>query len=371
MRRLAGLVLAWALSTVAAAEPVATPSRRLRFVPGPGAQGLAEALAKTGDEDREAVIREVGHDWDGVTEVRVVLDAPSFRAALPRNASVPEWAQGVAFPDRNLVVLRAFPGSPESHAVLRHELSHVAVGRLAAGHVPRWFLEGLATLQAGDAWSRKGPSLVRAALGGRLYRLDDLAEGFPAGAGDAELAYAQSADFVSWLVERSGEEALRGLLHDVVGGTRFEAAVTARFGLGIVELEHEWSRSLARWELVARVATQTEIWWVLLAALLALGALRVRAKRQSLLDEMAREEEARDLAAFAEVPAYWADGPTTSDALDGAPALDPDSAEAGDVAGAQAEGSGDAVEPTGGDDEGELPYFVGRSAPATKKPTIH
>jgi hypothetical protein len=372
MRRLPALALVLALSAAAAAEPVSSPTGRLRFVPGPGAQGLAQSLARTGDDDRDAAAREVGRDWDGVTEVRVALDAPSFRAALPRGASVPEWAAGVAFPEQNLVVLRAFPGSPEGRATLRHELSHVAVGRLAAGHVPRWFLEGLATLQAGDAWSRQGPSLVRAALGGRLFRLQELSEGFPAGAGDAELAYAMSADFLSWLVERSGGEAVRGLLADVVGGTPFEAAAAARFGAGTAELEQEWSRSLARWELFARVATQTEIWWVLLAALLALGALRVRARRHALLEEMAREEESRELAAFAEAPGYWADGPSEQGpAGGGAPeeAAPADVEEPGPEAAPEASEAGSPE--AGEDDEDELPYFVGRNSPTTKKPTIH
>lgn len=373
MTWLATLAISLAVSSLAFAEPVMSPAGRMRFVPGPGAQGLADALARTADEDRDMVGRDVGRDWDGVTEVRVVLDAPSFRAALPRGASVPEWAAGVALPEQNLVVLRAFPGSPEARAILRHELSHVAVGRLSSGHVPRWFLEGLATLQAGDAWSRHGPSLVRAAIAGRLFRLHDLAEAFPTGAADAELAYAESADFVSWLVERSGEAQVRGLLGDVVSGTSFEAAMSERFGAGVASLEHEWSRSLARWELIARVATQTEIWWVLLAALLALGALRVRAKRQALLDAMAHEEEAREQAAFAEAPAYWADGPDAppeppADATDEADEMAPEDDK--DLPDEVASDDGRAA-PAEEADEDEIPYFVGRHSPTTKKPTIH
>ena len=59
------------------------------------------------------------------------------RGLLPSGAQVPAWARGVAYPELNLVVVQLPPGDPEIRATLRHELSHVAVGRLTGAAVPR------------------------------------------------------------------------------------------------------------------------------------------------------------------------------------------------------------------------------------------
>ena len=312
MRRGGLLLLLWALALPARAD-VVTPRGRLRFVPGPGALGLAQELAATGDRDRDEVAKDVGRDWDGVTEVRVTLDGPSFRAALPRGEKVPRWAQGVAFPGRNLVVLRAFPGDPEARATLRHELSHIALGRLTHGAVPRWFLEGLAMLRERMPWTDQGPSLIVAALTGRLLPFAELRASFPAGASDAGLAYAESADFVAFLVGRSGEPAVRAVLRDVVAGRSFDAAVQARLGAKVPALEQQWRRSLARWELVVHLLTESDLLWVLLAGVVVWAAWRLRRRKRRQLAGLDAEDRLAELRAFAATPAVWADEPPAAD----------------------------------------------------------
>lgn len=380
MRRLFALLGLLVAARVAVAEPVWSPAGRVLVVPGPGAQGLAESLAPTADQDRDSVAADLGRDWDGHTEVRVALDEASFRTLLPKGAAVPFWAEGVAFPELNLVVLRGAPGDPRARATLRHEFSHLALGQLGRG-VPRWFLEGLATLRAGDAWSRRGPSLVRAALTSHIFHFSELSDGFPAGSSDAELAYAQSADFVSWLVDRNGDEAIHGLLRDMVAGATFEHAFTAHFGAPPQVLELQWSKSLERWELVALLLTQTELWWVLLATVFALAAVRVRARRRELMEQMAREEEMQARLFFARAPAYWADGPDDDEGEPGGQAGDEAETQAPDELDDDPEGEdeplegeppssahpGEQVEPA----DDEIPYFVSHQPPASKKPTLH
>ena len=73
--------------------------------------------------------REVGRDYDGVTEVRVAIDPVAFVALQPPTGLAPPWASGVAYPAQNLVVIRVTAQEHNPRALLRHELSHVAVGR--------------------------------------------------------------------------------------------------------------------------------------------------------------------------------------------------------------------------------------------------
>src|SRR5690606_3445446 len=108
----------------------------------PPAERVARSLLDGIEADRDAIARDLGRDYDGITEVRIAHDPQSFTALLPDGVTLPHWAQGVAFPSHNLVVIRAGEQSVLSttRGTLRHELSHVAIGRLAGPGVPRWFL---------------------------------------------------------------------------------------------------------------------------------------------------------------------------------------------------------------------------------------
>lgn len=258
----------------------------------PPAERVARSLLDGIEADRDAIARDLGRDYDGITEVRIAHDPQSFTALLPDGVTLPHWAQGVAFPSHNLVVIRAGEQSVLSttRGTLRHELSHVAIGRLAGPGVPRWFLEGLATVHSGDAWSRKGPSLVRAALSDGLFSFDALSRGFPARTSDAELAYAQSADFVSFLIERGGEDRLGELLRLLVEGRTFDDAVLLTFGERPRALENEWRRGLARWELLARFLTSTDLWWAAITFMAVFAWLTLRRRKQDRLEEMEHEE---------------------------------------------------------------------------------
>ncbi len=363
-----GCLLVAALLSLPARGDILSPSGRLRFVPGPGAVGLAQGLAKTADRDRAQVIRDVGRDFPGPTEVRVTLDQTSFRAALPKGASVPAWAVGVAFPDRDLVVLRATPGDPEARATLRHELSHVAVGRLTHGRVPRWFLEGLAMLREDTPWSDRGPNLAIAALLGKLYRFRDLSTGFPADENGAQLAYAESADFVSFLRARAGARALELLLRDVVAGQAFDAAVRTRLGQGLPALERQWRRSLARWELFAQLLTRSDLLFALLALLLIAVAVRLRTRKKRWIERQEAEERLERMRAFQAAPAVWADEPPPSADLRAAAAddaeveTDSESPAGGLAAGLFERDSASFADDESSEDEPGL---------APKKPTLH
>lgn len=267
---------------------------RFVFYAVPSGEGAAGALVLKAEADRDAIVQVLGRDWEGRTEVRVAADERGFRELLPPEARVPRWAQGVAFPRENLVVLRVPATLENPRALLRHELSHVAVGRLAPRPVPRWFLEGLATVQAGDLWNRQGPSLVRAALSDGLFSFAQLADGFPSRESDAELAYAQSADFVQFLIDRGGDERLGGLLRQLVEGETFEDAALRTFGRSLRALENDWRRSIARWELLARFLTGTELWWGTVAVLAVIGFVRLRRRQRERLEELAREEQEED-----------------------------------------------------------------------------
>jgi hypothetical protein len=224
----------------------------------------------------------------------------------------------VAFPDHNLVVMRLDPGGQEPRAILRHELSHIAVGRLVRGRVPRWFLEGLAVIRAGDAWSREGPSLIRAGMANDLLPMESLRQGFPERPTDAELAYEESAAFVNFLMDRNGEAALRDVMRQVVKGSTFDDAVLRVYAASTRQLENQWRKSLERWVLALDFATSREFLWMMLTVLCLWAGFLVRRRRVARLAQLESEDQAEQARQLLERPALWADGPPARDASAGA-----------------------------------------------------
>jgi hypothetical protein len=336
-------------ASTAFADPIETG--RLIFHPGAGLDRVTAALAKTGEQDRTSVSLDLGRDYDGLTDIYVVANRADFEAVLPPRAVVPTWADGVAFPLHNLVIVRVQPGGDPPRATLRHELSHIAVGRLTHGLVPRWFLEGLATIRAGDAWSREGRSLILAGLSNDLIPFGALDTGFPERPSDAELAYAESAAFVQYLLDQSSEAALQDVLRRVVAGATFEDAMTSVMGSSPRRLENAWRRSLDKWILGLDLVMNRDFFWMVLSFLVIFGAWKVRRRRLARLSHLEKEEQAEAARLFVRAPAVWADGPPVVKA-----------AEPVTVAPLVAEPAEPQVIPDPGDDHSD-------SQP--KKPTLH
>ena len=94
------------------------------------------------------------------------------------------------------------------HTTLPHEVTHIVVGELMGGEVPRWANEGLATLAEPKRSLRRYRRLVaQADRRGQLIAVDTLMalEAYPRG-GWQLLFYAQSAVLTDFLVRRKNPE---------------------------------------------------------------------------------------------------------------------------------------------------------------------
>ena len=81
-------------------------------------------------------------------------------------------------------------------------------------------------------------------MSGGLLTLDELDARFPSQPHAVNLAYAESADFVVWLLRRNGPAKLRRLVERMRNGERFEVAVSQTWSQGIGQLEHGWRENL-------------------------------------------------------------------------------------------------------------------------------
>lgn len=323
MNRLGPLLLALALSALAlpaAAEPAEAPPQaeltptvpvvpievpaaaRMEVVATPGAAaGVARSLAHHLDDEREELETLLGGLDAGPMEIRFAYGREEFAALQPRGASVPGWAAGVAWPSLGLVVIDAQASGRhgEVRSVLRHELAHVALGRLVEGPVPRWFSEGFAQLYAHEWSLSRSTTLARASAADALIPIADLDRGWPSSPTEADLAYAQSVSLVSWLATSGDGRALQRLVHRLQSGVPFDDALTSAWGQPPVVFEIEWKRAVRKRYGWLPFVTDTNLVWAAGSLLLALGAWRVRARARRRKAAMEEEERLEDELAAA------------------------------------------------------------------------
>ncbi|HEV2146141.1 MAG TPA: hypothetical protein VGR37_01855 [Longimicrobiaceae bacterium] len=267
-----------------AAEPV-------RVVYFPGGWALAEEVLRAASEPFPlpgfpeaqrpipatiilAPSREV---WDSVTGGRI-----------------PEWGAGVAFPAARVVVLplyaspRTEPGSLGT--TLRHELLHLLVNRELPPGVPRWFDEGYAQWSSGG-WDASAAWQLRLAfLTGRAPPLDSLSLDWPAGEGDARLAYLLSATAVRHLAERAGPEGFDALIRAWKREGSLDRAIRSAYGMTMGQFEEEWARAVRRRYGWLLLGAQTGAFWVFGAVILFFLFARRRKRDRAKLEEMRAEE---------------------------------------------------------------------------------
>ena len=195
----------------------------------------------------------------------------------------PTWSAAMAQPENRLVVLsgpslrRTVMDLDETVA---HEMAHLAlrarIGEM--GWVPRWFDEGLAMRLSGySRWSDRLAGIGR----GRLD-LHELTDFFPRDPGLARQAYVESEAAVRRMQERG---PLVPLLDRLAAGADFEPAFAAVYGQSFDDFAREIADEVpAVWRFLATVRGTTLL-WAFGAALVVLGAWRVRLRNRRRLRE--------------------------------------------------------------------------------------
>jgi len=267
------------------------------------AQSLAHELQQAHGEEWPRIASELGGTIDDTLVIRIGRNHREMTALAPPRAPPPAYASGVAYPHRGLILLSlTAPSTNESidaRAVLVHELSHVALHRAVGGNpIPRWFTEGMAIHQAREKSFERVQTLWGATVGGRLLTIDQLEHRFPSGATRVDLAYAQSADFVDWLMGRpQGQEKLRDVIGRVREGQSFRTALERTYSASMTRLEIDWHDSLSERFQALPLLFGSGTLWVFAAFLIVIAYVRRRRKDREKFDEWAEEERASMAAA--------------------------------------------------------------------------
>lgn len=231
------------------------------------------------------------------SRIQVVLAGTQreFRDTQP--GRVPGWADGTAWPTVGLIYLKRpgirGGGQKPLEQVLDHELIHVLLGRAFLPYrPPQWLQEGVAQVFANEVGPENTERLARGMLNRDLHTLDELVSGFPADPQGAELAYAETADFVIWMMQEYGPETIPALIKHLAQGKPASAAIRESTGEFYREVERKWR---------SRLTSGVPLWggplsedglWIVAAFMLAVGGFRRRREIRSRIEEMGRDEAA-------------------------------------------------------------------------------
>lgn len=249
-----------------------------------------------------ALEADLGVDVDDSLRVRVARTPEEMEALAPRGLGVPEYAVGVAYPHLGVIILCLdAPGSwepPNLDEVFVHELSHVALRRAVGGaELPRWFVEGMAIHHAEERSLERFQTLWYAHLQDEVLPLHMIDGRFPPRVHEVSLAYAESADVVTFLRrEEHGTTKMHRLIREISEGNSFEEALLEAYSMSPQTLEREWLRGLEERMSSVPMVLGGGTFWVLAALLLVVAWRRRRQQARTKLAAMEREEAVQEEA---------------------------------------------------------------------------
>ncbi len=229
-----------------------------------------------------------------VVDIRLVKQVTDMTRMTPEGSQPPAWADGVAYPERGVVVVAANRREVPLDVIhtVRHELAHLALGAALGGRAPRWLNEGFAFLHSEDWDMARVQTLTGMAWSSDAYPLAELARHFPAGKHGANRAYAQAYDFVAFLSRRGryadaaddGDRwAFRDFLREIAGGLSADEAARKVYRASLSELEAEWFRDLRERYFAIPVGLFGMSLWVLAALLLITAYIRKTLQNRRVL----------------------------------------------------------------------------------------
>lgn len=297
-------------------EPPPTPPMRFITLPGiyadvhgrPQDRATMERLAAHAAESVPRIADALGIGAGRTINLYLADDEAAFDQLQP--GTPPSWADGTAWPLRGLIYLkspriRAGTSKPLTQ-VLDHEITHVLLGQaFGARPVPRWLQEGLAQWVAGEI----GPDLPKrladgAWRNGGLHSLEELTRSFPRDPSEADLAYAESADFIAFIATEYGRESIPELVQAMASGKSVNASLYQATGELAHDVDAAWRARLSTGFLSLAPLGDGMLWLGAGAPFVLLAFWRVRRKNRETMERWAAEDEA-EAKALRELMSDW------------------------------------------------------------------
>ena len=260
-----------------------------------------ESIAKDAQDFRAQLAGDLGQGVLDHVLVRIARTPDQMAELAPVGAPPPEYAAGVAYPSMHLALLALQAPdtweAPDLVELMRHELTHVALSDAVAGHhMPRWFDEGFAIHESGEVPWQRTRTLAEASVGHHLLPFAQLDRGFPNDKYEVTVAYAESADFVRFLMRDDERARFGSLVERVRGGQAFERALDDAYDTDLRKLEFDWREEVGQRFGIIPMVTGGGLLWVLIVGLAGTAWVKRRRRARAKLAAWAREEAEMDAA---------------------------------------------------------------------------
>lgn len=234
--------------------------------------------------------------------IAIAPDAKRFREWV--GPSAPEWGAAIALPEQQRVIMQggdAGSDAGDPQVVLRHELAHLALHEAMGTLPPRWFDEGYASFAAHE-WTRESAIEMSSGLVWHtLPSLEQLEDGFYAGASQASWSYALSYRAVEDLAALDTQNGLTNFFREWKKTGKFEPAVRGAFGMTGEQFDKHWQQQTRRrfgaLSLVANLSAALGFFALLLGPLFWFRKRRDRKRLEAMrVVDAAQERAARESA---------------------------------------------------------------------------
>lgn len=198
----------------------------------------------------------------------------------------PLWASGLAIPQKKIIILTTPSLSKgESFSLVNtfiHEYTHLVIEIFLQGKsIPRWLNEGMAMYVSGQKDFYNTLLLSKAFVFSSLIPFEQLKNSFPVTSSEIRLAYAQSFNMVSYLMDHFGRERFYKFLKFIRSGIPFKKAFFFGFGENFSSVENSWKKSLKRKLLWLPAITSSLTLWFFLSLLVIIAYFkRLRRKKR-------------------------------------------------------------------------------------------
>lgn len=254
-----------------------------------GNANFGQAALEAAQAGLESTGRFVPSTLEQPIEIFIYANSDDLQSELMPGSE--DWIAGHADPALGVLMVVIEPG-PEQGIMLEqripHELMHVMLyRRIGTGYnnLPLWLREGMATLAEVYPNADYNRVLNDAVESNTLIPLKDLCASFPADAGQAFLAYAESRSFTSYLHETYGSTGLLDLAAVYADGVDCEHGTERAAGISLSHLESQWRASVLGENTLLPVLQNISPYLVLLCLVLVIpltGILTTLRKRKSL-----------------------------------------------------------------------------------------
>ncbi len=161
--------------------------------------------------------------------------------------NVPSWAAAIYDGKIRIPFQYASLNIDELESIIRHELTHAIIHRMAGNNVPAWLHEGIAQYKDGVDDMAARELLKQAAAANSLIPISYLKAGFVAFKEDkvkVKIAYAESLGFIEYLIVNYGFYTIIDLLNNFNNYSSLDELFTSIYRLDINQLENNWIEQL-------------------------------------------------------------------------------------------------------------------------------